>query len=147
MPVGEELARVVRRDNVRLSFSAVDGALVGIGRGDSSTEWAGHGERTTVVDACLKGRGWVSTLFQAELIDINENGSQVTVVVRCGPILLEDIYIVDGNLIERRVRVTNQGAEEAQLEKVLLAVPWVRIGEMSDCLFEAPGNTTRPQVG
>jgi len=146
MPVGEELARVVRRDDVRLSFSAVDGALVRIGRGDSTSEWAGHGEWTTVVDACLKGRGWVSSLFQAELIDINESGSQVTVVVRCGPILLEDIYVVDGNLIERRVRVTNEGVGEAQLEKVLLAVPWVKIGELNDCRFEAPCNTTRPRL-
>jgi len=146
MLVGEELAHVVRRDDVRLSFLAVDGALVGIGWGDSSTEWAGHGDRTTGVDACLKGRGWVSSLFKAELIDINENGSQVTVVVRCGPILLEDIYVVDGRLIERRVRVTNEGVVEAQLEKVLLAVPWVKIGELNDCRFEAPGNTTRPRI-
>ena len=146
MPVGQESDHVVRRGDVRLSFSATDGSLVGLGWGDSPTKWAGHGERTMVVDACLKGRGWVSRLSQAELVDINENGSQVTVVVRCGPILLEDIYVVDGGLIARRLRVTNQGTEEAQLEKVLLAVPWVRIGEVSDCRFEAPGNTTRPRL-
>ena len=146
MPVGQESDHVVRRGDVRLSFSATDGALVGLGWADSSAEWGGHGERTTAADACLKGHGWVNSLFQAELVGINGEESQVTVVVRCGPILLEDTYVVGGNLIERRMRVTNQGVGEAQLEKVLLAVPWVRIGELGDCRFEAPGNTTRPRL-
>ena len=60
MTNGAESTHSVRRDDVRLSFSAVDGALVGLGWADSSAEWAGHGGRTATVDARLKGRGWGS---------------------------------------------------------------------------------------
>ena len=135
--------------HLEIGFSKKNGALTLLRPAGADESWIGHGDPIATLDARL-GTHWQGAAhaarFLAHAVEKMPDGVRLTISTALGSLRLHDVYTISGPLIERRVVVENASDGEMQLNGVRLIVPWVCLGEVDECRFEAPGTAVRPRL-
>jgi starch synthase (maltosyl-transferring) len=135
---------------IEIAFSMDDGGLRSLRRvGGPSV--LGYGVPQPSVDVQLGvAREWLAermfVRYLRHVVEERDGAVELVIVIGIGPLIVYDRYHITGALIARRVSVVNVGEDELQLHGVRLSLPWVRVGLLELCRFEAPGNNVRPHV-
>src|SRR5262245_58668412 len=140
----------VQTPEIAIEFSMDDGGLRSLGRADGPN-LLGHGEPRPSVDVQLGVAGeWLAermfVRYLRHTVEERDGAIELVIVIGVGPLNVYDRYRITGTLIARRASVVNVGEDELQLHAVRLSLPWVRVGPLELCRFEAPGNNVRPHV-
>lgn len=135
---------------MEMAWSRSHGALV-ILRFPGEINLVGHGESSGGVDVALGSRNdWLSQRSFARYLSYRATHTPtnitLTMKIGLGPLLLYDIFLIEENVIRRRVVIENVSTDALHICGIRLIVPNARIGPSATCRFEAPGNSVRPHV-
>lgn len=139
----------VRTAELELIFSLDDGGLRGLNR-PGAPSLLGYGTPLPTLDVCLVDKGWLAErMFVRHLhSDVSEDADSVIVTITSGigPLIAHDVYRLLGTQVLRSLSLTNVAEDPVRLQAIRMIMPWLRIGDPHQCLFEAPGNQARPRV-
>lgn len=139
-----------RTDEVELVFSLDDGGLRVLRRvGGPNVVGYGPPQPAIDVQVGIDGAWLAERVFVRYLrhhVRQSGNALDIEIVIGIGPLMIADCYHVTGTLIARSATIHNVSEDEIWLRGLRLIVPWVRIGEVETCRFEAPGNSVRPRL-
>jgi hypothetical protein len=140
----------VQTPDIAIEFSMDDGGLRSLRRANGPN-LLGYGQPRPSVDVQLGlASEWLAermfVRYLRHTVEERDGAVELVIVIGVGPLIVYDRYHITGTLIARRVSVVNVGEDELQLHAVRLSLPWVRVGPLELCRFEAPGNNVRPHV-
>lgn len=138
----------ITTQELALAFSREDGGLRELRRA-GGTNTIGFGTPMPTVDVELHDRGWLANQsFVRYLRHTVEqsDGTELTITIGIGPLIVRDSYRITGTLLARRVTLCNAGEDALHLRGVRLLLPWACVGTLDSCRFDAPGNRARPHA-
>ncbi len=134
---------------IEIAFSTNDGGLRALRRiGEQNL--LGYGEPGPSIDVRLGDGPWLAEFafvrYLTHQIGEQAGTHTLTIVIGIGPLIVRDQYRVTGSLILRSAQIQNVGEDPLRLRGVRLSWPWMRIGALESCRFEAPSASVRPRI-
>jgi starch synthase (maltosyl-transferring) len=133
------------KDKLILEFSPDSGSLLHLSSLDGSSR-LGHGDFEHALDARIGWGEWLTQDHNPTLHQHRQIPDGISLEIKLGPLLLHDEYKVNGERIERSVKVVNQSDKEVQLTGLRMQLVGARIGRIEDSVFEAPATIVRPRL-
>lgn len=139
----------VATPELSIAFSLEDGGLCELRRVNGSNV-VGFGRPMPVVDVRLHDRGWLANQsfvrYLHHSVGERDGAVELCITIGIGPLIAQDRYRITGTLVARTVLLRNVGEDPVQLYGMRLLLPWVCVGALESCRFDAPGNRTQPYL-